>query len=118
MLQVALSLVLVVGAGLLARTFAGLATRDAGFDRRGVLLVTARVDQNPLEEPARLALFERFARAAAAVPGVSAAAACFTTPTASAGWNTMIAVPAGSSLTRRQRMRERSPVFTAAIDGL
>jgi len=103
-LQVALSLVLVVGAGLLARTFAGLATRDAGFDRRGVLLVTARVDQNPLEEPARLALFERFARAAAAVPGVSAAAACFTTPTASAGWNTMIAVPAGSSLTRRQRM--------------
>jgi len=103
-LQVALSLVLVVGAGLLARTFVGLATRDAGFDRRGVLLVTARVDQNPLEEPARLALFERFARAAAAVPGVSAAAACFTTPTASAGWNTMIVVPAGSSLTRRQRM--------------
>jgi putative ABC transport system permease protein len=103
-LQVALSLVLVVGAGLLARTFVGLATRDAGFDRRGVLLVTARVDQNPLEEPARLELFERFARAAAAVPGVRAAAACFTTPTASAGWNTMIAVPDGSALTRRQRM--------------
>jgi predicted permease len=103
-LQVALSLVLVVAAALLARTFVGLATRDAGFDRHGVLLVTARADRNKIDEPARLALFERFARAAAAVPGAAGAAASFTTPTASAGWNTMIAVPADSPLTRRQRM--------------
>jgi len=103
-LQVALSLVLVVGAGLLARTFVELATRDAGFRKTGVLLVTARVDQSPLEEPARLELFDRFARAAAAVPGVSGAAASFTTPTSSAGRNTMVALPEGSPLTRRQRM--------------
>ena len=103
-LQVALSLALVVTGGLLTRTFVALITRDAGFDRDGVLIVGARVDRNPVGEEARLALFERFAQAAAAVPGVASAAASYTTPTSSAGWNTMIEVPPGSPLTRRQRM--------------
>jgi predicted permease len=103
-LQVALSLALVVTGGLLTRTFVTLITRDAGFDRRGVLIVGARVDRNPVSEEARLPLFERFAQAAAAVPGAASAAASYTTPTSSAGWNTMIEVPPDSPLTRRQRM--------------
>ena len=37
--QVALSLVLVAGAGLFVRTFASLSTLDPGFDRHGVLIV-------------------------------------------------------------------------------
>ena len=102
--QVAMSLTLVVTAGLLTRSFVRLATRDAGFDRHGVLVVGARVDRNAIAgEPARLALFERFTRAVSAVPGVASAAASYTTPTASAGWNTEVSVPAGSPLTRRQR---------------
>jgi putative ABC transport system permease protein len=103
-LQVALSLTLVVGAGLFTRTFVALATRDAGFTRGGVLLVTANVDRNPVDGTARVALFERFAEAARAVPGAAGAAVSLTTPVGRAGMNTMIAVPAESTLSRRERM--------------
>ena len=40
--QVALSLVLLIGGGLLLHTFVKLLTLDAGFDRHNVLVVTAR----------------------------------------------------------------------------
>jgi putative ABC transport system permease protein len=68
-LQIALSLTLVVAAGLFTRTFVTLTTKDAGFTRTGVLLVTANVDRNPVEGPPRVALFERFEEAARGVPG-------------------------------------------------
>ena len=102
-LQVALSLALVVAAGLFTRTLMGLVGRDAGFDRRGVLLVSTDLARNPATGAARNDLFERLTRAAAAVPGVASAAVSFTTPVASAGWNTPIVVPEGSPLTRRER---------------
>jgi hypothetical protein len=42
-LQVALSVVLLVAAGLFLRSFAKLATLDIGFDRHNVLLVSANL---------------------------------------------------------------------------
>jgi predicted permease len=103
-LQVALSLALVVVAGLFTRTFVALQTRDVGFDRDGVLLVTANVERNPVRGAAQLALLSRLQEAVRGVPGVASAALSFTTPVARAGRNTMMAVPADSSLTRRQRL--------------
>jgi predicted permease len=103
-LQVALSLALVVSAGLFTRTFVALATRDAGFTRDGVLLVTANLDRNPAEGAARIAVFEGFGNAARDVAGVASAAVSFTTPLARNGMNTMVAVPADSTLSRRERM--------------
>ncbi|PYR90654.1 MAG: hypothetical protein DMF84_19575 [Acidobacteria bacterium] len=103
-IQVALSLTLVVAAGLFTRTFFALATRDAGFTRGGLLLVNANVDRNPVAGLERSALFERLGDAARSVPGVSAAVVSFTTPIARAGMNTMIAVPPGSALSQRERM--------------
>jgi predicted permease len=103
-LQVALSLALVVAAGLFTRTFVALHTRDVGFERDGVLLVTANVERNPVRGDAQLALLERLQEAVRTVPGVSAAALSFTTPVARAGRNTMVAVPADSPLTRRERL--------------
>jgi putative ABC transport system permease protein len=102
--QVALSLALVVGAGLFTRTFVALQTRDLGFDRHGVLLVNANIDRNPARGEARNALFARFEDAIRAVPGVAGAAVSFTTPVARAGRNTMVAVPPDSPLGRRERM--------------
>jgi predicted permease len=102
-LQVALSLTLVVAAGLFARTFFSLTTRDAGFDRDSVLVVNADVQQSGVAPEQRREWFEQLRQASAAVPGVSNAAASFTSPLARAGWNTMVVPQAGSTLNGRQR---------------
>jgi predicted permease len=104
-IQVALSLTLVVAAGLFARTFLSLTTRDAGFDRDHVLI--ANIDTaslGPGAEAQQRELFERLRQAAASQPGVTHAAASFTSPLGRAGWNTPIVAPGNSALQGRQRM--------------
>jgi predicted permease len=78
--QVALSLVLVVGAGLLVRTFASLMTVDAGFDRDPVLIVGLDAQGSAVEPAQRPALFERVVEAVRDVPGVARAAISNITP--------------------------------------
>jgi hypothetical protein len=76
--QVALSLLLVVAAGLFVRTFAQLTRVSLGFDRDRVLwmMVTAptvpAADRNPF--------YHRLVRAAAAVPGVAGAGGSLNPP--------------------------------------
>ncbi|MEP6914185.1 MAG: ABC transporter permease [Acidobacteriota bacterium] len=101
--QVALSLALVVGAGLFGRTFFALATRASGFERGSVLIATVNVQKSGASAAARPELFERLRVAAAGVPAVRSAAVSFTTPVGDTGWNTGITVPPGSTLTRRER---------------
>ena len=83
--QVALSLLLVAGAGMFVRSFIALAYHDLGFDRSRLLIaiVDARRAAGPPER--RIALFERLREAAAGVPGVEAAALSMATPLGSAG---------------------------------
>jgi putative ABC transport system permease protein len=100
-LQVALSLMLVVTAGLFTRSLLSLTTRDTGFDRDAVLVATVGVHRAPNE---RVDLYERLRQAAATVPGVAGAAASFTIPVGTAGWNTRIVVPPDSTLGPRERM--------------
>ena len=57
--QVALSLVLVVAAGLFVRTFASLATLDLGFERNAVLIASINPLPARLEPAARFELFRR-----------------------------------------------------------
>jgi predicted permease len=68
--QVALSLPLLIGAGLLVRTFQNLQRVDLGFSRERLLLVNVDVETAGYEEPKRQALFERLHARVAAVPGV------------------------------------------------
>ena len=113
--QVALSLVLLVGAGLFLRSFAALATRDVGFEPDRTLLVrvdagrTRAVTAGGIAGPgttnsgARAALYERVRQAALAVPGVSRAALSVTMPF---GDNTMIQtveLPGGTVLPDAER---------------
>ncbi len=101
--QVALSLAIVVAAGLFVRTLTALTTRDAGFDRRSVLVAQVDLQSSAVAAEDRTAVFERLRQAVAAVPGAVDAAASFTTPVSRRGWNTAITLP-GSTLEPRRRL--------------
>lgn len=101
--QVALSLVLVVSAGLFVRTFAGLATMPLGFDPSRVLVVTANALRSEVPDVDRAALYGRLAGAVAEVPGVGRAAASLLAPMGKSTWSDHVAVPGGPPLPERER---------------
>jgi putative ABC transport system permease protein len=78
--QVAMSVVLVVAAGLFLRTFVSLARLPLGFDRDGVLMVSVSTERTRVPQDQRPALFTRTRDAVRAVPGVADAAISFLTP--------------------------------------
>jgi predicted permease len=78
--QVALSLILVVAAGLFVRTFQHLATSPLGFDPDRVLVVDVNAARARVDAVGLTGLFYRLADAAAAVPGVERAAVSSLTP--------------------------------------
>ncbi|HXT15285.1 MAG TPA: ABC transporter permease [Gemmatimonadaceae bacterium] len=90
--QVALSLVLVVGAGLLVGSWRRLATVDPGFDKDNVLLIDADIRGTNTAAGDRLALHDRMLARLRAVPGVRAAAASQLTPLSGKTWNDAIKV--------------------------
>jgi len=102
--QVALSLVLVVAAGLFVRTFASLATRDLGFERNTVLIASINPLPARLESAARFELFRRALDTAAAVPGVESAALSAVTPVSGSAASTRIEVPDGPPLPELDRI--------------
>ena len=112
-LQVALSLVLVVGAGLFLRTFATLATIDLGFDRDPLLIVKLDLQRGGVAPDERLGIAQRFESAARTVPGVARAALSNLTPVSGMGWNDGIEVPGG----RRYSEREMVVWFNAVSPG-
>jgi len=70
-LQVALSLMLLVSAGLLTRAYAGLLGADPGFDVRPALTFDVSLDQARYDSGAKVTDFDgRFRDAVAALPGV------------------------------------------------
>ena len=83
--QIALSLVLLVTAGLLVRTFGALLVRPLGFDRDRVLIVRVDSIRSHVSPEARALLFGRLVDAASRVPGVERAAASESTPLAGGG---------------------------------
>ena len=87
MAQVALSLVLLIGASLFVRTFTSLLHRDVGFERDRALIVSVGAQRAGVDSAARAAMYERIRQAALAVPGVSHAALSVTMPL---GDNTLV----------------------------
>ena len=72
--QIAMSLVLVVGAGLFLRTLANLKSVDVGFDSRNLLVfnVNPRINGYDVERSSRV--FHQMLERMAAMPGVTSAA--------------------------------------------
>jgi putative ABC transport system permease protein len=81
--EVALTLVLLIGAGLMIRSLVGLWSVDPGFDPHGLLTVEVKIPESRYPEPAQQARF--FADVLArieALPGVASAAAVDSLPLA------------------------------------
>jgi predicted permease len=88
--QVALSLVLVAGAGLLIGSWRNLVSLDPGFRRDGVLLVSANVRALHLPEDQRVPLFARMLDRLRSAPGVRSASLAEITPVSHVTWNDVL----------------------------
>jgi putative ABC transport system permease protein len=87
-LEVALTLPLVVGAGLMIQTLWRLTRVEPGFDRRNVLAARISLPVIRYEEPERMASFiETFVKSVSAIPGVETAAASGGLPFKENGWS-------------------------------
>jgi predicted permease len=73
-LQVALSLMLVAGAGLFGRSLLNLRTMDSGYDRKGVLLATVDASNSGCSEERLPIFFNQLLDRVRAIPGVAQAA--------------------------------------------
>ncbi len=101
--QVAMSLMLLIGGGLLLRSFTTLLALDPGFDRHNVIVATAKVptfaaDTVTQTTEQRAAAFAAVRERIRAIPGVTSVAGAFTTPLGSDNWsNTLNAGAADAS---------------------
>jgi putative ABC transport system permease protein len=90
--QVAISLVLVVGAALLLSTFWKLSTLDAGFDRDRVLIVQTDLRNAKYPKERLYESFEEMRQRLASIPGVLSASFSNITPISGALMRSSIAV--------------------------
>jgi predicted permease len=91
--QVALCLVLLFGAGLFVRSFAALLTVDTGFDRRNVLVVSLDLRRTGAGPARRAVLFDEALASVRAVPGVESAALTLFAPISGAWSQGPVEVP-------------------------
>jgi predicted permease len=75
--EVALSLLLLVGAGLMLRSFIRLMSVDPGFDPQNVLTMAISVPGSKYQGPQREAFFQQLFERAGALPGVRSVGSVF-----------------------------------------
>ena len=88
--QVALSLILVVEAGMFIRIFADLMTLDAGFDRNNVLMIETNIRNARIPEAARTPLYGQMLAKLRALPGVVSASQCWIEPISGHAWDNSV----------------------------
>ncbi len=86
-LQVALSLLLVVGAGLMISTFFRLETLDPGFERERILLTNVDLRNGHYPPERRSAAFKEMLERLRALPGVSCVSDSRMTPISGGTWD-------------------------------
>jgi predicted permease len=110
--EVALSLMLLVGAGLMIRSVWQLAAVDAGFDPRNVLTMTMVVSGNKYSRPIdEIAFYDRVLSKVRALPGVTSAGLIDTLPISQDGSHQPVAIE-GRPV---QAMSEQPEVDTRSI---
>jgi predicted permease len=85
-LEVALALILVVGAGLLATSLARLYRTGLGFDPKGVVNLDLSMDKQPLDGDALVRWYEAFGDSIGHQPGVKSVSFESVTPLTGSSW--------------------------------
>jgi hypothetical protein len=83
--QVALSLTLLIGAGLFIATMRNLLNAPLGFDRHNVILAHVNT-QSRVPHSQRIELYSDILEGLRSIPGVAAASTSYLTPITDAGW--------------------------------
>ena len=116
--QVALSLVLLIGAGLLAASFWKLITMDVGFDRANVLLVSVEPARSGIPKEQLGPLFDQILDKLRPLAGVRFASQSEITPVSGSSWNTEIQVDSYAPKSREDLLvyfNRISPGFFATL---
>jgi len=88
--QVALSLVLLVGAGLFLRSFVKLVTLDLGFDRENVLMMHTEARTAGIQPEKWMTTWDEIERRLASLPGVLAVSRSEVTPISGGEWDEFV----------------------------
>jgi putative ABC transport system permease protein len=94
--EVALALVLVVGAGLLATSVVKLYRSGTGFDPRGLVNIAFSMDKLDLQGGQLMQLYQQLGDNLSHQPGVRNTSFEFIVPLSHRGWNGRFSVPGGS----------------------
>lgn len=117
--EVALSFVLLTGAGLCVRSFVAIRRVGPSFNPRGVLTMNTALSVSKLAGARRYAAFyESFPEELSRLPGVSAAGATSSLPWTGGGDSTLFGIkgrPGSASLTLHARSLSVSPDYLRAI---
>ena len=95
--QIALSLVLLVSAGLFLRSMVKLATLDAGFDRNDVLLVNTNLKGAKVAPERRLEIYDEIEALLQKLPGAISVGRSWRTPVTGYEWNEYVSVDSPSA---------------------
>ena len=100
--QIALSLVLVVGAGLFLRTFAALSATPLGFAAGGLTVATVNLPTAVAERRRAATCSSASTRRSRRLPGVRAAGLSVIAPITGSGWNDQIGTAGGPPTAARR----------------
>lgn len=95
--QVALSFLLLVGAGVLLRSLQALQGVNLGFDRNRIVLFTVRPGLNGYDGRKLISYYEELERRVSMIPGVQSAAFTQRNPIGEGGMITLVEVPGYTS---------------------
>jgi putative ABC transport system permease protein len=102
--QVALSLVLLIVAGLFLRSFNNLLTLNTGFDRSNVMMISADAHNTNLSPDARDTLWRQAILRLQTLPGVTSVSESVITPISGVGWNSFFRRQTGTSPSGRNAL--------------
>jgi len=91
-IQIAISLLLLIGAGLFVRSLRNLQSLDPGFLRESVLLVNVNPEQSGYKGERLRNFYERLLERVRNFPGVHAASLANITPLSGSRWNNTVSV--------------------------